>query len=196
MYKVGITGGIGAGKSFVAKLFKLMDIPIYDADTEAKRLIVEHEELKQNIKALIGEEAYLPNGAYNRAFVGQQVFSNPDLLQRLNELVHPAVHADLQSWFSNQKTPYAIEEAALIVESSGYKFLDAIILVSCPKELKIERVMKRNSMDRTAVEKRMATQSSDNEKRKYCHFEIINDEQHFLISQVQHIHQTLLSFNK
>ncbi len=195
MIKVGITGGIGAGKSLITKIFQVLDIPIYYADEQAKRLVVEDFHLIKDIKKLLGSNAYNSDGTYNRKYVGEKVFSNPKLLKGLNQLVHPAVHKDLQSWYSKQTSPYAIEEAALIIESGGHKYMDCIILVTCPKERRIQRVMKRNNISRSQVEERMARQLTDNEKRKHCHFEIINDEAHKLIPQVLHVHKVLTSFS-
>lgn len=191
MYKVVVTGGIGAGKSLVCKIFESMDIPVYDADSRAKALIVENANLKKSIIDLLGPESYLENGDYNRAWVGKKVFADKQKLQALNHLVHPAVHADTAEWFEEQNSPYALYEAALIIEGNTQSSFDSLICVTAPMELRISRVMKRNQITREQVEGRIANQSSDNEKRKYCHFEVINDEQHFLIPQVLKIHEIL-----
>lgn len=192
MFKVGVTGGIGAGKSLVCKIFQTIGYPVYHADARAKSLINEDEVLKASIINLLGEEAYDYEGNYNRDWVGKQVFANKQLLDGLNDLVHPAVHQDADRWFAMQTSPFSLYEAALIIEGNTQESFDALICVSAPEELRIKRVIKRNGLGREAVVGRINSQSSDNEKRKHCHFEIINDEQHFLIPQVLKVNQILL----
>lgn len=192
MYKVGVTGGIGAGKSLICKIFESIGLPVYYADARAKNLITENDELKRKIIDLLGPESYLENGEYNRAWVGKKVFNDKQKLEALNHLVHPAVHKDAADWFKAQSSPYALYEAALIIEGNTQNSFDAIICVTAPKELRIERVMKRNGITKEAVENRIATQTTENEKRKHCHFEVINDEQHFLIPQVHKINKILV----
>ena len=192
MYKIGVTGGIGAGKSLVCKIFESMALPVYYADARAKALIVENAELKKKIIDLLGPESYHEDGSYNRAWVGKKVFEDKQKLTALNHLVHPAVHQDADEWFDNQTSPYALYEAALILESNSQSRFDQLICVTAPKELRIKRVMKRNGISREAVLNRIDNQTSENEKRKHCHFEVINDEQHFLIPQVLHIHRIVL----
>ncbi len=192
MFKVGVTGGIGAGKSLICKIFEIIDYPVYYADARAKTLISEDASLRSSIIKLLGSEAYDKEGNYNRSWVGQQVFKDKRLLKGLNDLVHPAVHADSAQWFEDQQSPFALYEAALIIEGSTQDNFDALICVTAPEELRIERVMKRNGLGRDAVVGRIKNQTSDNEKRKHCHFEIINDEQHFLIPQILNVNQILL----
>ena len=191
MYKVGVTGGIGAGKSLVCKIFESIGLPVYYADARAKALIEENNDLKKKIIDLLGPESYLEDGKYNRPWVGKKVFNDEQKLQALNHLVHPAVHQDADSWFSKQTSSYVLYEAALIVEANNQEMFDALICVTAPEELRINRVMKRNGISREAVLSRIEKQSTENEKRKYCHFEIINDEQHFLIPQVYRINKIL-----
>jgi len=192
MFKVGVTGGIGAGKSLICKIFESLSYPVYYADARAKALIVENDDLKKRIIDLLGPESYDEKGNYNRAYVGEKVFNDKQKLEALNHLVHPAVHQDAARWFEEQDTPYALYEAALIIEGNTQSSFDALICVTAPKELRIKRVMARNGLSREAVIDRIENQSSDNEKRKYCHFEIINDEQHFLIPQVLNVNKLLL----
>ena len=191
MFKVGVTGGIGAGKSLVCQIFESIGLPVYYADERAKFLIKENASLKKRIIDLLGPESYLDNGEYNREWVGKKVFADRQKLEALNHLVHPAVHLDAAEWFENQSSTYALYEAALIIEGNTQDTFDALICVTAPKELRIRRVMKRNGITSEAVENRINKQSSDNEKRKHCHFEIINDEQHFLIPQVFRINRIL-----
>lgn len=194
MHKVGVTGGIGAGKSLICQMFEVLGRPVYYADKRAKELIVSDPKLKSEIINLLGVEAYLADGNYNRAYVGSKVFENKDLLKKLNALVHPAVHDDSAKWFSEQSGPYALYEAALILEANRTKTFDSLICVTAPTELRIQRVMKRNGISTEDVLERIKSQSSDNEKRKHCHFEVINDEQHFLIPQVLFIDKTIRAF--
>ena len=192
MFKIGVTGGIGAGKSLVCKIFETLSYPVYYADARARQLIHENEELKKRIIDLLGPESYDSEGNYNRSWVGEKVFNDKQKLEALNHLVHPAVYEDMAYWFAAQTSPYALYEAALIIEGNTQHKFDALICVTAPQELRIERVMKRNGLDREAVVERMNNQTSDNEKRKHCHFEIINDEQHFLIPQVLKINKIIL----
>lgn len=193
MIKVGVTGGIGAGKSLICRIFESMSYPVYYADARAKQLIHEHPILKKGIIDLLGPESYDEKGNYNRKWVGKKVFNDKQKLEALNHLVHPIVHEDTASWFQRQTSPYALYEAALIIEGNTQHNFDALICVTAPKELRVLRVMQRNGLEREHVIERMNNQSSDNEKRKYCHFEIINDEQHFLIPQVLKINEILLA---
>ncbi len=190
--KIGITGGIGAGKSLVCSLFELLGIPVYYADIEAKRIMVTNENVISEIKDLFGEEVYNADGSLNKVHLGGIVFKDQSKLQELNQIVHPAVHKDLISWFAAQYSPYAIEEAALIIEAGNTDFFDEIILVSAPKELRISRVMKRNNISRDQVIDRINKQTSEQFKRKHVSWEIVNDEQHSLIKQVLKVHNYLL----
>ena len=155
--------------------------------------MVEHAELVAGIKNLLGEAAYLENGELNRTHIASIVFHDRAKLAQLNALVHPAVHQDGRDWAAAQTdAPYTLREAALIFEGGGYKLLDKVITVFAPKELRIERVIKRDQTTREAVEARMDKQMPDEEKMKLADFVIMNDGQHSLIQQVVQIHQTLL----
>ena len=195
--KIGITGGIGSGKTTVCKIFEQLDIPIYYADVEAKRLMIENEELVNGIKSLLGEEAYLENGQLNRAHIASIVFNDRSKLKKLNELVHPAVHKDGKAWAEAQtEAAYTLREAALIFEGGGYKLLDKVITVFAPKEMRIERVMKRDNTTREAVEARIDKQMPDERKIELADFVITNDGQHSLIQQVINIHKALLKLRR
>lgn len=192
MIKVGITGGIGSGKSLVCQIFSTLGIPIYQADDAAKRLMQESEPLKQAITSLLGNNSY-ENGVLNRTYISQKVFQNPELLEKLNALVHPATIADAQYWMEKQSTPYAIKEAALIFESGTQSDLDFVIGVYAPKSIRIQRVMKRNQITREQVLERMRQQLDEGLKMKLCDAVIINDQQEALIPQVIKIHQQILN---
>lgn len=186
--KIGITGCIGSGKSTVSKIFMQLGIPVYDADSRAKILMVDDELLIQKIKHIFGEEAY-QNGILNRAFISSQAFQNKHLLEQLNGAVHPAVYKDFDNWCSIQTSTYLIKEAALMFESESYKQLDKIIVVTAPQELRIERAIKRDSISRDAVLSRMKNQMSEEEKLSLAQFEIKNNEIELLIPQVIKLHQ-------
>ena len=192
MLQVGITGGIGSGKSTVCKIFETLGIPVYYSDDRAKWLMVHDPELVQGIKNLLGEGAYTPDGALDRAYVAQQIFNDKEKLSGINGLVHPAVARDGYQWHHSQKeVPYTLKEAALIFESGSYRLLDKVITVFAPKELRLERVMQRDGSDRAAVESRMNKQMPEEEKLQLADFVIYNDGSRSLIEQVMEVHQGL-----
>jgi dephospho-CoA kinase len=191
MYRAGITGGIGSGKSIVANLFSLMGVPVYNADTSAKRLMQEDPDIKKQIRDLFGNEAY-QNGQLNTSFLSSAVFSNPEKLEQLNKIVHPATIKDANDWFEKQNAPYTIKEAALLFESGSSKDLDFIIGVSAPSALRIKRVMDRNKITAEEVKKRMKNQIDEPIKMRLCDHVIQNDDLHLVIPQVLRLHQQLL----
>ncbi|MFM2326431.1 MAG: hypothetical protein RIR31_633 [Bacteroidota bacterium] len=191
MIKVGITGGIGSGKSTVAKVFEVLGIPVYYADDAAKRLMNEDDNLKQKIQALFGEAVY-KNGLLDRKQLAAIVFNAPEKLSLLNSVVHPVTIADAEQWMLHQTTPYAIKEAALIFESGAQQQLDYVIGVYAPAPLRIQRSMQRDGITRDEVIARMNKQIDDNIKMRLCNFVITNDEQELLIPQVIALHQKLI----
>lgn len=191
MLKVGITGGIGSGKSTVCQIFATLGIPVYQADDAAKRLMQENEALKQAITDLLGAESYV-NGRLNRPYISQKVFHSPALLEKLNALVHPVTIADGQAWMSAQTTPYAIKEAALIFESGTQNELDFVIGVYAPKPVRIQRVMTRNQITREQVIERMQQQLEESIKMRLCDTVIVNDNQQALIPQVMALHEQFI----
>ena len=195
MLKVGITGGIGSGKSTVAHIFETLGIPVYYADDAAKKLMNEDEGLKQQVRQQFGEAAYT-NGQLNRAFLSAQVFNNPDKLAMLNAIVHPATIADAAKWMQQQSAPYAIKEAALIFESGAQENLDKVIGVFAPKAVRIKRVMNRDSITRDEVTARMNKQINETIKMRLSDYIITNDEQQLLIPQVLAVHNALLELQR
>lgn len=196
MLKVGITGGIGSGKTTVCKIFATLGIPIYYADDRAKWLMVNSPALQTGIINLFGKEAYYEEGQLNRAYIGGIAFKHPKKLQKLNALVHPAVFVDGENWQQEQlalQVPYTLKEAALLYESGSHKFLDKMIVVTAPEEMRIERVMKRDGLDREAIQDRIARQMPEAEKVAQADYVINNDGQLLLIPQVLEIHQQLLA---
>jgi len=195
MLHIGLTGGIGSGKTTVAKVFELLGIPVYYADDAAKRIMREDEELKAAIQKQFGADAY-SNGELNRAYLSVKVFNDPFQLEMLNSLVHPATIRDAANWMAKQSTYYTIKEAALIFESGSAEYLDYIIGVYAPVELRIERTMERNHLSYDEVTQRMNNQLDEDMKMKLCDFVIYNDEQQLLIPQVIALHQKLLGLAK
>ncbi len=190
---IGITGGIGSGKTTVCNIFKSLGIPVYDADAQAKILMYRNPALKKSIKSLLGDEAYHRNGRLNRAYVAQKIFSDKKLLAGINGLVHPAVYADSSLWFSEQTAPYALKEAALLVENGSYKKLDGLIVVSAPEETRIARVVKRDRTSEVSVRQRIKNQLPEKAKTKVADFIIYNDGSQSLLQQVQAIHKKLIA---
>ncbi|MES2431484.1 MAG: dephospho-CoA kinase [Bacteroidota bacterium] len=191
MLKVGITGGIGSGKSTVAKIFETLGVPVYYADTTAKRLMNEDEELKQLIKENFGEGAYT-NEQLNRSYLSTVVFKDAEKLALLNSFVHPATIRDGIQWMKTQKAPYAIKEAAIIFESGSQVHLDKVIGVYSPTALRIQRAMKRDNISNEEVMARMNKQIDETIKMRLCDYVITNNEQELLIPQVLKLHKTLI----
>ncbi len=190
--KVGITGGIGAGKSYVAKIFKVLGVPFYDADKQAKTLMNSNLEIKHALIDAFGPLVYSGDGLLDRAYLSSIVFNNPKKLEKLNSVVHPIVIADALSWAENQTFEYSLKEAALLFESDSYKTLDFTILVTAPQEVKIKRVRARDGVSREQVIARISAQMTDEEKLKLADFVIVNDDLIPLLPQVLLIHQLLL----
>lgn len=191
MLKIGLTGGIGSGKSTVAKVFELLNIPVYYADTASKVLYHSDKELMGKIKKHFGEDVYT-NDVLNKATLASRVFDQPGELEYLNSLVHPLTIKDANEWMNLQKAPYVIKEAALIFESGSASELDYIIGVRAPLHIRLKRVMDRDDATREEVLSRMNRQISETIKMKLCDFIIENDEQTLVIPQVLKLHQLLL----
>lgn len=190
-YKVGITGGIGAGKTTVSKIFRALGVPVYYSDDRAKALM--HLELKDQIVDLLGKDSYDEKGSLNRPYIASKVFNDKDLLSQLNQIVHPAVRKDYKCFSECQTAEYSLNEAALLVENDSYKNLDALIVVSAPENARIERVMKRDDASIEQVKARIANQISDEERNDKATYIINNDDQNSLIEQVLKVHQFILN---
>lgn len=191
MLRIGLTGGIGSGKSTVARIFHVLGVPVYSSDDAAKRLMSEDADLKKKIIESFGEESYL-NGQLNRKYIADVAFSDRNKIELLNSFVHPATIKDATSWMGKQNAPYVIKEAALIFESGSDQFLDYVVGVKSPLSLRIERTMKRNNVTSEKVKTRMKLQMDENEKMSLCDFLIINDEKQMLIPQVLSLHYEFL----
>lgn len=189
---VGLTGGIGSGKTTIANLFALhFSIPIYIADTKAKELVANNKQLQQEIVALLGEKAFV-EGRYNTAFVAQEVFSNKEKLDKLNAIIHPYVQQDFLQWKQSQQAPYVIKEAAILFESGSYRDCDFIIMVTAPLEERIKRVMLRDKIDRETVEKRIKNQWNDEKKIELSTFVIENREIDKNLDKIEIIHSKIV----
>ena len=195
MLKVGITGGIGSGKSVVCQVFTALGIPVFNADDTARFLMENDAALMQSIRDLLGNEAY-KQGKLDRAKVSAIVFKEPEKLQQLNALVHPATISYSQQWFEKQQAPYVIKEAAIFFESGSYKDMDVMVEVFAPQELRIRRAMKRSELTRAKVLAIIAQQMDEDEKRKRCDYVIINDDVTAVLPQVLKLHEHLRQTTK
>ncbi|AIM37758.1 dephospho-CoA kinase [Sphingobacterium sp. SG20118] len=185
--KVGIAGGIGSGKTIVCQVFKVLGIPIYNADLEAKLIMNKSDQVRMAIIKAFGEESY-HDGLLNKEFISTQVFNDSEKLKQLNSIVHPAVIQAAEDWAEVQTGPYSLKEAAILFESGSYKKVDYSILVTAPIDLRIARVMQRDHVTKEQVLARMNSQMSDEEKAKLADFVIINDGITAVIPQVMALH--------
>lgn len=191
MKTVGVTGGMGSGKSTVCRLFNLLGVPVFYADDEAKKLYDEARVRSQVVK-LFGKQVLGKDKRIDKKKLAELAFSDKALLARLNALIHPLVRARFLAWKKKQKgAKMVIKEAAIMVESGSHKELDFLISINSPNELRINRILSRNSMSVEAIEKRLSEQISDQERAKYADAIIVNDEQHSLIEQVLALHKKL-----
>lgn len=191
---IGLTGGIGSGKSTVSKMFMELGIPVYDSDSEAKNLMEHSANLKAAIKQLLGKDAY-KEGKLNRAYIAAKVFNDTDLLKRLNGIVHPAVREHFMEWAKKQSTPYVVQETALIFENGSQDQYDHTILVTAPKDLRVQRVMNRDCVDRKAVLERMKNQMDDAEKKAMANFCIENVDLETTRKTVKELHTKLMAMS-
>ncbi len=192
MLKIGLTGGMGSGKTTVSKIFSVLGIPVFYADDVAKNIMNEDAALRQNIINTFGIEAYV-NNTLNRKYIANIVFNDRYKLDRLNALVHPVTLAAADKWFNLQTSPYVIKEAALMFEAGAAAHLDYVIGVYAPQHLRLQRVMQRDSSTREQVLARMNSQIDETIKMKLCDFVIINDERQAVLPQVLLLHQKLLN---
>jgi dephospho-CoA kinase len=197
MLKVGITGGIGSGKTTVCQIFEKLGVPIYYADTRARELMEDDKQLRESIQEVFGKEVY-SDGKLNRKLLAEIVFGDEQKLLHLNGLVHPVVFRDNQSWnevLAKKNYPYTLKEAALLVESGSYLTLDKLIVVSAPEEDRIKRVMARDEATRDQVLARIRAQMPEEQKVKYADYVIYNDLIMDLVPQVTKIHLDLMNMN-
>ena len=197
---IGLTGGIGSGKTTVAKMFSQLGVPVYIADVEAKKLMNTSKVIRRELIALLGEKAYSEKGL-NRAFVADKIFNDKQLLQAVNGIIHPRVAEHFKKWASKQNSSYVIKEAAILFENGAYRECDKVILVTAPKSMRIERLLARDKYTLTdlqplstiaEIEQRMDNQWSDEEKRKLADIIIDNQDLKATKIRVAEIHNALL----
>jgi dephospho-CoA kinase len=191
MLKIGLTGGLGSGKSTVAHIFEVLGIPVYYADEASKRLMNDDDKVKKDVQNAFGENVY-QDGKLNRKYLSEIVFNDKEKLALLNSIVHPATLRDAEDWLNKQTTPYAIKEAALIFESGADKFLDLVIGVKAPLPLRLQRAMNRDNISREEAMARIEKQMNEETKISLCDFVIVNDEEQMVIPQVLELHKNFL----
>ena len=188
---IGLTGGIGSGKTTAGKYFEELGFPLYNSDLRARKIQNENPEVIQKIKQEFGEESYV-NHEMNRPYIAAQTFNNKEKLQRLNQIVHPAVFQDFYDWIEEQDSAFIIKEAAILIESGSYKDCDIIISVVADKEIKIARTIERDGLTREQIEARMQNQLSDQERKEYSDFIIDNSQDlTYLFDQIKNIVDTI-----
>ena len=191
MKKIGITGGIGSGKTYVASVFQSLGIPIFNADIQAKKIMTYSGKLIKLVKEEFGNDIY-KDADLNKEKLSSIVFSNSDKLQKLNSLVHPIIKEEFNNWCNSQTSPYVIKEAAILFESKSHLGLDAVICVSASLELRKKRLLKRENYTEKEIKKRIENQISQEEKEKRSDYIIVNDEKELLLPKIIKIHKELL----
>ena len=195
--RIGITGGMGAGKSTMCKIFGQLGVSIYDADSRAKFIMSNNQELKKAITENFGWDAYTRKDELNREYLAKVVFNNEEKLELLNNLVHPAVKNDYEQWAQEHRDePYSLKEAALLFESMSYKTLHKVIVIASPIETRIERIMKRDHVKREDILKRIQNQSTDRERMNKADWVIYNDGVRSLIQQTLEVHREILAIRE
>jgi dephospho-CoA kinase len=196
MLKIGITGGIGCGKSTVCRVFSVLGIPVFEADRVAKKLMVTDQEIREKLVSLFGAAVYLPDQSIDRKFLAGIVFKDPSLLAQLNAIVHPVVRKTFFDWCEKQQTPYIIHEAAILFESGFYKMMDKTITVVTAENERIQRVMKRDGIALELVKERIKNQWSDEERIKLADFVIGNNDDELIIPQIIEIDKKIRAHGK
>jgi dephospho-CoA kinase len=187
--QVGVTGGIGSGKSVVCRIFQCLGISIYEADERARWLTNHDPLIRQEVTDLLGPQSYAEDGSYNRPYVASRVFSNASLLQQLNQIIHPRVFADTDQWLRrHQASPYVIKEAALMNKAGDKNTLDYVVVVTAPLELRIARVRARDHRADSEIRAIIERQVSEDARLKLADFVVENDSHSALIPQVLHLH--------
>lgn len=190
MKVVGLTGGIGSGKSLVARSLEAMGYPVYFSDERAKDLVDSDPGIRLELIELVGTEVYL-NGKLNRPFLAEKLFSNDELRLKVNEIIHPRVRAVFAKWLSEQKSPIVFNEAAILFETGAFRNFDKMVLVTAPEELKIERVMKRDNCTKEKVQERMSKQWKDEAKIPLADYVLVNDDRTPLLEQIERVVEEL-----
>jgi dephospho-CoA kinase len=191
MKLIGITGGIGSGKSLIARIFSCLGIPVYNADDRARWLSDNDPDIRRKVITLLGEQSYVDD-KMNRKWIASRVFNDSGKLDSLNSIIHPVVGSDFSAWVARQHAPYVLKEAALIYESGSYKQLDDVITVSAPEHLRVKRIQRRDPhRSRKEIESIIKRQLSDEDRKRRSTYEIVNDDYTLVIPQVLQIHDNL-----
>lgn len=188
---VGITGGIGSGKSTVCKVFETLGIPVFNSDDEAKSVYTDFPEILEAVRSQFGDTVF-SGGELNKAALASIVFENKEALRKLNQLIHPLVRSKFEKWVEKQNSPYVLREAAILIESGAAADCDFVILVKAPESVRIERVLLRNGLSEAQIKQRMTAQMSDDEKSSKSDFIVNNDGSELVLPQILKIHQSLL----
>ena len=193
---IGITGGIGAGKSLVASILRKMGFPVFNADLESKKIVSTSREVQFEISKLLGKEAFSQNGTYNAEYVSKIVFENPKKLEALNKIIHPRVRENFSQFISCSNSPLVFSEAAILYETGVYKNYDEVVLVTAPLEMRIERCMQRDVLSREQIQAKINRQLTDEEKVKFNPIILKNNGETPLLDQIEQLIQTLLNSKK
>ena len=191
MKKIGITGGIGAGKSMVGHVLEAMHFPVYYSDQESKKLVDSHPQIREDLQKLLGNEIYLDN-TINRVFLAEKIFKDSEIREKVNAIIHPHVRLGFEKWTTAQQSKLVFNEAAILFETGAYKIMDATILVTAPLEVKIQRVQLRDRITTEQVLDRMSNQWTDEQKIPLTDFILVNDEVQPLVSQIEAVIEKLL----
>ena len=191
MKKIGITGGIGAGKSMVGHVLEAMHFPVYYSDQESKKLVDSHPQIREDLQKLLGNEIYLDN-TLNRVFLAEKIFKDSEIREKVNAIIHPHVRLGFEKWTTAQQSKLVFNEAAILFETGAYQIMDATILVTAPLEVKIQRVQLRDRITTEQVLDRMSNQWTDEQKIPLTDFILVNDEVQPLVSQIEAVIEKLL----
>ncbi|MBA3970914.1 MAG: dephospho-CoA kinase [Bacteroidetes bacterium] len=192
MKKIGITGGIGSGKTTVCRVFELLGVPVYYSDQESKNILASDKSIRIKLLENFSNNILDADDLIDRKKLASLVFNNKIALEQLNSILHPAVGKHFEEWLKHQKSPYIIKEAAILFESGAYKQVDKVIAVIAPLELRLARLLKRDQNSREEIQQRIEKQMSDEERIKRSDVVLVNDEQELLIPQVVKLHQSFL----
>lgn len=190
MLSVGLTGGIGSGKSTVCAVLRVLGVPVFDADASGKHLLANDPDLRRSVVGRFGEAAY-PGGRLDRAFLARTVFADAEALAALNALVHPAVRSAYKAWATEQQAAYTVMESALLADTGGHRAFDRIIVVTAPEPLRVARVVKRDGVGEEQVRARVRNQVGEEERLRIADFVVHNDDARLVIPQIIAIHRSL-----
>ena len=186
---IGITGGIGSGKTFICSIFRTLSVPVYEADNESKRLVNTSSIIRAKLTANYGDDIYLPTGDLNKQKLANIIFNDKKELEKVNNIIHPAVFDDLKAWVKkNSDNNYLIHEAAIMFESGANMLMDAVIFIDAPEEIRIKRVLERGNTTEKEVKRIIDNQMKVSEKKKLSDYVITNDEKEFLLPQINKLH--------